>query len=372
MNAYGYGTMMNDYVFLEDIGRKKEEWGREIVKGSLMAGREQQRGGGRGRGRGRGGASSRKEQQTRTKRDVLKARLEEMAIDVDLVPLGMQRRNLNQSIFDLKRNIPLLTIEFNLHFPVNSVLPSKNADPTTQAQTYTLLTHRNALTPDSSLLSIIQAVLTEKSTRKDPPVPSWALELVCPNSEDPQGFVIPDFVMVAPLAVVTGQARGKAHYKLDPTAALSKALQGTQFIEFPTIEIHEEFKGLVVSSETQALNHSIAQDERGEPAAKRRKLDVRAGKKMTGLLGGYGSSEESDVEGEAHPEVVGSHGLDGLGVYDHSDDEEGEEGEGQEEVMDPEKLLELLKQVEGHPLAGTGTVDEEDGDGVDWGDSDLE
>ena len=32
MRGYGYGALMGDYVFLEDLGRKVKEWGRDIGK----------------------------------------------------------------------------------------------------------------------------------------------------------------------------------------------------------------------------------------------------------------------------------------------------------------------------------------------------
>ncbi len=54
--------MMNDYVFLEDIGRKVGDWGNEIVRGGHMNAAST---------RGRG-ATKMKRGSTRTKRDVLK------------------------------------------------------------------------------------------------------------------------------------------------------------------------------------------------------------------------------------------------------------------------------------------------------------
>ena len=57
-NQYGYMALMDDYVFLEEVGRKVGEWGKEIVTGGYLAsgtqGDGRGRGGGRGRMRGRG------------------------------------------------------------------------------------------------------------------------------------------------------------------------------------------------------------------------------------------------------------------------------------------------------------------------------
>lgn len=106
MNQYGLGTMMDDFVYLEEMGRKVGDWGKEIVRGGFGLGQSLgksrdgamgMRGGsqGRGRGRGRGGVQ-------RTKRDVLKMQLELRDVDVDMLPTGMAKRMVNQSTWDFK------------------------------------------------------------------------------------------------------------------------------------------------------------------------------------------------------------------------------------------------------------------------------
>jgi hypothetical protein len=111
MNEYSLGTLMNDYVFLEDTGRKVDELGREIVRNGydLRAGGGV---GGSGRGRGshhlhgprgrHGGTRGRGAGGPMSKRDVLKMQLELRDIDMDLLPLGMSRRAQNQSGWDAK------------------------------------------------------------------------------------------------------------------------------------------------------------------------------------------------------------------------------------------------------------------------------
>lgn len=106
---------MSDYVFLEDLGRKVGDWGKEIAKGKFV---KSQPNGGRGRGnrsgnggerggnRGRGGGN----RGGRTRRDVLKIQLESRDIDIDLLPLGMERQKFNQSFWDFKCVILLLPI----------------------------------------------------------------------------------------------------------------------------------------------------------------------------------------------------------------------------------------------------------------------
>ena len=92
MNKYTWGTMMNDYVFLEDMGRKVGNWGNEIVRGGYRNATNM---------RGRGAANMRKAG-TRTKRDVLKLQLEARDIDMGLLPHGMERKKANQSSWDFK------------------------------------------------------------------------------------------------------------------------------------------------------------------------------------------------------------------------------------------------------------------------------
>lgn len=95
--------MMDDYVFLEDVGRKVGDWGAEIGRGRYMASaadRGRGRGfGGRGRGRGRsfGGGNIGK-----SKQDVFKQQLELRDIDVELLPDGMERKMFNKSMWDFK------------------------------------------------------------------------------------------------------------------------------------------------------------------------------------------------------------------------------------------------------------------------------
>ena len=95
MNRYTHGTMMDDYVFLEDMSRRVGEWGQDIARSGYGTLQTRRGRGGMGRGKTRGGTS-------RTKRDILKSQLELRDIEVDLLPSGMERRTLNQSTWDSK------------------------------------------------------------------------------------------------------------------------------------------------------------------------------------------------------------------------------------------------------------------------------
>lgn len=97
MNAYDWGTMMRDYCYLEDIGRKVSGWGNEIVRGGYTTNVGASKVGSAWRP-----SSGRKPTTGKSKRDMLRAHLETLGIDVELLPAGMERRNLNQSTFDQK------------------------------------------------------------------------------------------------------------------------------------------------------------------------------------------------------------------------------------------------------------------------------
>jgi hypothetical protein len=103
MNKYGYGALMSDYVYLEEVGRQIGEWGRDIIKGGYNNHEQQPWGGGRGRGRVRGrGTGYSHGGRAKVKRDVLKMQLSIRDIDMKSLPIGMEKRKLNQSHWDPK------------------------------------------------------------------------------------------------------------------------------------------------------------------------------------------------------------------------------------------------------------------------------
>ena len=95
MNAYGWGTMMRDYCYLEDVGRKVSDWGSEIVRGGYMDTIGPSKG-----AKARKPSSRRRPTTGKSKRDALRDHLETLCIEVEFLPTGMERRNLNQSTFD--------------------------------------------------------------------------------------------------------------------------------------------------------------------------------------------------------------------------------------------------------------------------------
>ncbi|KAF7776328.1 hypothetical protein Agabi119p4_4721 [Agaricus bisporus var. burnettii] len=366
---------MDDYTFLEDVGRKVGEWGKEIVKGGFdmnvdngrmsMSQRGRGRGdrgrrgfvrGGRDRGgRGKGGKG---------KREILKVRLEEREIEVELLPHGMERRQLNQSFWNMKTQTASLTIQFKFHPPTEA----------SGSQSFTLLTHRNSLlTPLLSLVQKhIQDYLNRKTVTKNSKtgdassLPAWLPSLMIPPLEDPENFTIPMFTIAAPSDLLllarsaallsasapaqgSGQvnAKPKAYYNLDPNQTLLESLRGTQFVEFPMIEVWQEFSGIIVDKKTGNVR---CMREDVEPRMKRRKLNAEEGRKaITGLVGDYGSDHEGDE---------GLSGKEGLVGYAESESDEMEQDntvdeeievedsdEDNEVAVDPASLLELIQRA---------------------------
>ncbi|KAI0053030.1 hypothetical protein FA95DRAFT_1057397 [Auriscalpium vulgare] len=350
MNNYTLGTMMDDYVFLEDLGRKMGEWGQDIVRGGY--GNGARRGDGRdARGRGRGGRQGRGGT-TRTKRDIMKMQLELRDVDVELLPSGMERRMLNQSTWDFKKQTAFLTVEFKF-YPSSSWSsnPTHSQDPP-----YTLVTHRN--NADLPLLTLVQNQVRERTKgKKEGGCPAWLKPLILPDPDVPDAFELPQFFIAAPVGGLALDAPKIGHHRLDASQKLLTLLRHKEFVEFPAIEVWEEgsFRGVVIDAD------GATRTEGQERPAKRRRLDSRKGKNMMkGLLGGYGSGED-DAEDS----------LAVLGEYEGSDGEnavllEGSDGEGGEagvEAVDYAALLDLMRQAQERT---GGDPDDE----VDWGDSD--
>jgi HIT zinc finger len=97
INGYTYGTMMDDYVFLENMGKRVSDWGRDIVRGGYETIQSR-----RGRGGRMGRGNKPRDGISRKKRDMLRSQLELRDVEIDLLPTGMERRTRNQSAWDPK------------------------------------------------------------------------------------------------------------------------------------------------------------------------------------------------------------------------------------------------------------------------------
>ncbi|KAH8105940.1 hypothetical protein BXZ70DRAFT_886772 [Cristinia sonorae] len=411
MNQYGYMALMNDYTFLEEVGRKVNEVGREIVQGGYQSqnggsnGTANQRGGrGRGRGRGRGGrgqeqTSSYHKVGNTSKRDVLRMELDFRDIEMDMLPVGMEKRTLNQSTWDPTLKTALLTVELVFHPPKDPYAPSSQApDPP-----ITILTHRNRL--DETVGQCISARIAERvKSKKEKQVPQWLQDLVIPDPSDPESFQPPTCVMptlLDPLASLQsgstsslrpGHIKRHGHYKLDFNQTLQTALAHKHFVEFPTLEIWEKdaFTGTLVDDGGAVM----LDDDFDERRPKRRKLGAREGKKaISGLLGDYGSDEDEDEGGaeaqeeknvfdllagyagsdEDDPAPPEPNDLEDDGLTD--DDAEGETDDELGEDVNPEELAKMLESLREagalRDTSGDGNITAriEDEEQVDWGDS---
>jgi hypothetical protein len=87
--------MMDDYVFLEDVGRVVEEQGAFIAKEGLNRAVHGSM------GRGAGEVPHRRSRAPgKSKREILQMQLSFKTIRMDLLPEGMQRQRSNMSRFD--------------------------------------------------------------------------------------------------------------------------------------------------------------------------------------------------------------------------------------------------------------------------------
>jgi len=214
---------------------------------------------------------------------------------------------------------------------------------------------------NTPLIKLIQAHI---STTKKSNVPPWAGPLVLPDTDNPESFTTPNFVMPAQRDVypttglITHPSR-LVYYCFDPTQPLAALLKGTRFVEFPTIEVCEEFSGTVIDT-AGCLSH--AGDD--QPRVKRRKLTLQAGRAaLDGLLGEYGSGEEEQKEVQKEPPVLVEYANSMSEEEDvvSADDSNESADDGEDVKMDPALLLELLREARN---SGQWTQD----DDVDWGD----
>ncbi|KLO05951.1 hypothetical protein SCHPADRAFT_861836 [Schizopora paradoxa] len=351
MNAYGYGTLMNDYVFLEEVGRKTEEWGRKIAKDGIARGSGNARA---GRARGRGGHGRGAIGQKMDRRAYLAMQLSFRDVDMEVLPLGMERTKRNQSHWDSKSKTAQFTIEFTLH-PTASPLTPQEGKP----DPVVLKTHKNDWS--KSIRALIHSHLKGTSKLRKDPVLSDRIEALVGSKVDDDSITEPLVVMQCPRSQDPneGLSSRRTYYKLDWNDKLSSTLRHKSFVEFPCIEILEEscLDGVLLDDDGTLT--SVA------PRRKRRKLDSSVGKKaIVGLIGDYGSEDEEAEEDD--------NALNGLGDYEDDDGIENE-GSGSED-HDAENALELEPSADyaGLSMPAPYSRDIDDDPELDWGDMDEE
>ena len=189
-------------------------------------------------------------------------------------------------------------------------------------------------------------------SKKESSYPEWVRCLVNPDfDDDPDSFTNPQCIMQA---LTSHQIRQPAYYSFDPSQPIINLLRHTHFVEFPTIEIWEDFQGIIVDTQ------GVVRQSEDERQPKRRKMNPKAGKlAINGLLGDY-KSEDDEQEEEA------PNALAALDNYAGSEDDR-LNGSDEEMELDAAILLDLARQARGEePWA----VEEDDI--VDWGDYDDE
>ncbi|TRM68437.1 hypothetical protein BD626DRAFT_481730 [Schizophyllum amplum] len=340
LKEYGYGTLMDDYTFLEDVGRHVGQWGKEIVKGGLNA--VPTTGVARGMARTRGGAARRPGGRQSVKRDTLKAQLEAHDIDVDFLPSGMERKKLNQSTWDFKNQTAFLTVEFKYHH---------------EKESYSVLCHRNRA--DATLLSILQSAA---KLRKG--APNW-LESTFPvdlHSSAPP-----------PFTTTLYDPTHSAHHKLDVHQKLLHLLRDKRIVEFPTIELWsgDTFSGHVIvrgpgDGDVVQIRRQWKDVQPYRPPRPVKKRKVGDGKALN-ILGTYGSDSEDSAEEETKQGV-----LHVLGDYEDEDsdvatggnsaenneaDSVADDSDDGEVEVDPQVLEQLLQAAR-----VSGSWKDEDGD----------
>jgi hypothetical protein len=217
-------------------------------------------------------------------------------------------------------------------------------------------------------LSLVRAHVTQRAKpQKD--TPDWVKSLVCQDPDDPDSFSPPHFIMIAHVDPLSSLVlRDKVgYYKLDASQKLSVLLQNKHFVEYPTIEVWEEFHGTIVDAQGTIIHY--AEEER---PPKRRRLDLRAGRKaMRGLVGGYRSDSEERTDRENVLSMLGGYvESEGDGVEETPDeDSEEEDGcEGGDDLyvkLDTARLLQSMRETDEWI---DGSRDEQ----VDYGGSDEE
>ncbi|KAH7343264.1 hypothetical protein B0J17DRAFT_641650 [Rhizoctonia solani] len=270
MNEYGWGTLADDYSYLEDLGRDVATWGRDLSKS-------------KGKGRWKS-----------PKLEALRVQLAARDVKIQFVAEGMEKRRLNQSSWDPRY--------------VSLFLPMK--------QSIRILTHRNNFS--SPLGQSLASHLKHKSD-----VPASVLDLI--SSSDPrvlytiartqlqgQGTKYEAPTINIRLGSIPTPARPKVRkvfQPLDTSRTLQECLKGREVVEYTTIDVFAS-KAVFLASRLGELDENTEVEVQEEPPLKKRKTGAELG----GLVG-YGGDSESDSG-------AGEGGIGILGGYESAEDED--------------------------------------------------
>lgn len=303
MEEYGHSSFVTDYVFLEDIGRKASEWGKDI-QAKL------------------GGTSNNIHIHPKTKRELLQENLEELEIDMELIPQGMQRRKVNQSTWDTNSQRAFLTVGYRFH--------QKGSK-----ESVDLLTHRNELH-----MRIGEGLRKAVAERKKGALPDWVRKLVGADDDfrgesGEKSFRVSMKVAI-PRKIGSSKLKNLSKDELlkrrivevDAEATLEDALKGTSFVEFPTLEVTALESVLELMEGGRETEEDEVEDEEVQRPTKRPKIDGEARKKLLGGLAAYGSEDGDSTSGEddeSRMTVDKVRGLRALQALDYESDSSEEE-----------------------------------------------
>ncbi|KAJ1309184.1 hypothetical protein OPQ81_004853 [Rhizoctonia solani] len=256
MNEYNWGTLADDYSYLEDLGRNISSWGRDLSKG-----------------KGKGKWKS-------PKLEALRVQLAARDVRIQFVAEGMEKRRLNQSSWDPRTKTIYLTVEFIFHLQ--------------GSQPIRILTHRNNFS--SPLGPSLISHLKHKSD-----IPASVLDLM--TSNDPRVLY----------TIAQTQFQGQETKYQAP--ALNIRLGSTPAPTRPKIrKVFQPLDAVFLASKLGELGEGEI-EIREEPPLKKRKTETeigslvgygdsesesgtneetRAGEEGIGILGGYESAEDED------------------------------------------------------------------------------
>ena len=240
MKEYGYGALMNDYVYLEDIGRKVTEWGRDIGKGKYQVTERDRVGGGRRR---------------KSKKEALQIQLEIREIPLVFLPPGMERKKLNLSYWDSKLRSSPFVISYcgilsdvytyrqkKIYLTVEFLFVKERGT----TDSIRLVTHKNDI--DQSLLTLLQTHVGEKlkqsvkqgKSKANPKNSNdtettleWLKELVFPDPPDQLESFAPPLCLIRSTKPSSSSLqrtsfkrfKSRSYHSLDPFKKLSQSLR---------------------------------------------------------------------------------------------------------------------------------------------------
>ncbi|KEP55474.1 zf-HIT domain protein [Rhizoctonia solani 123E] len=278
MNEYGWGTLADDYSYLEDLGRNVVTWGRDLSKAKGKA------------------------KWKSPKLEALRVQLAARDVKIQFVAEGMEKRRLNQSSWDPRTKTIYLTVEYVFHLQ--------------DSQPIRILTHRNNFS-----LPLGPSLVAHLKHKSD--IPASVLDLI--SSNDPrilytiarnqlQGqetkYQAPAInIRLGSTSAPTRPKIRKVFYPFDASRSLQECLKGREMVEYPTIDVFAS-KMVLLASRLGELDENAEIQAQEEPPLKKRKTEPERGGLVgyggdsesddpgagggIGLLGGYGSAEEED------------------------------------------------------------------------------